>query len=484
MSCVTAALVSSPVLSSSQPSSCRSPSLDIENKQPFVHQDRAASSPLLKSPPKSLSPLTLNRRRHSRDENNPPSVLINGLQRSQSGKIKPKDEVSSCRILTELAAGQDCTLSCFNESAFSPPLKRKRPPKLDIPKTVQDSRINGFAEKVVFEENSSFDGGFYGCFSKKGRRKQVMEDTFCVKTSSEDHQQGFFGVFDGHGGRKAADFASKKLGKKILEAIAIGNGDRSQIVQAVRDGYLATDREFLEMGVNSGTCAVTALIKDGSLAVANVGDCRAVLSRNGNADAVTSDHKAGGEAERNRIEKLGGFVDFHGGAWRVQGTLAVSRSIGDSHLKEWVSAEPDIKELQIQPDCEFLILASDGLWEKVSNQEAVDIVRALHIKNENESPRTGNATPLPKARRVSSGGGLAMLMQSQGLNGNLSSREGGMHYNCIKEESKLYGSQKLLAACKELAHLSVSRGSRDDITVMIVDLRHFCRAKDQPTNVQ
>lgn len=54
------------------------------------------------------------------------------------------------------------------------------------------------------------------------------------------------------------------------------------------------------------------------------------------------------------------------GTWRVQGVLAVSRGIGDIHLKEWIIAEPDVKKLQITPDCEFLILASDGLWDAVS----------------------------------------------------------------------------------------------------------------------
>jgi len=61
----------------------------------------------------------------------------------------------------------------------------------------------------------------------------------------------------------------------------------------------------------------------------------------------------------------GGYVDFCHGAWRIQGSLAVSRGIGDQHLKQWVIAEPDTKVLRIKPEYEFLILASDGLWDKV-----------------------------------------------------------------------------------------------------------------------
>jgi len=59
-------------------------------------------------------------------------------------------------------------------------------------------------------------------------------------------------------------------------------------------------------------------------------------------------------------------VELHKGAWRVHGILSVSRSIGDAHLKDWVIAEPDTKILHLSPDMDFLVLASDGLWEQVT----------------------------------------------------------------------------------------------------------------------
>ena len=64
----------------------------------------------------------------------------------------------------------------------------------------------------------------------------------------------------------------------------------------------------------------------------------------------------------------GGYVEFRRGGWRVHGILSVSRSIGDAHLKDWVLAEPDTKVLKLTPDMEFLVLASDGLWEQVRRQ--------------------------------------------------------------------------------------------------------------------
>lgn len=58
-------------------------------------------------------------------------------------------------------------------------------------------------------------------------------------------------------------------------------------------------------------------------------------------------------------------MQHHRGAWRVLGTLAVSRSIGDAHMKDWVPSEPDTIIISLSEDMEFLVLASDGLWEEV-----------------------------------------------------------------------------------------------------------------------
>ena len=66
----------------------------------------------------------------------------------------------------------------------------------------------------------------------------------------------------------------------------------------------------------------------------------------------------------------GGYIHCCNGVWRVQGSLAVSRAIGDMHLKEWIISEPEIQKLHLTSDCEFLIMASDGLWDKVNTFES------------------------------------------------------------------------------------------------------------------
>lgn len=118
-------------------------------------------------------------------------------------------------------------------------------------------------------------------------------------------EQAFFGIFDGHGGKKAAEFASDKMGERIVEEVMMRGGESwNEIEEAVKIAYLKTDAEFLKQDVRGGTCCVTALIRNGVLVVSNSGDCRAVLSRAGKAEALTSDHRPSREDERERIESL------------------------------------------------------------------------------------------------------------------------------------------------------------------------------------
>lgn len=117
--------------------------------------------------------------------------------------------------------------------------------------------------------------------------------------------QAFFGIYDGHGGAKAAEFAAQNLEKNVLEEVIRSSDiDEDGIEEAVKNGYLTTDSEFLKEDVKGGSCCVTALIRNGNLIVSNVGDCRAVICRHGKAEALTSDHRPSREDERDRIQAL------------------------------------------------------------------------------------------------------------------------------------------------------------------------------------
>jgi len=107
------------------------------------------------------------------------------------------------------------------------------------------------------------------------------------------------------------------------------------------------------------------------LYTANAGDARAVLCRAGKAVRLTYDHKGADRQEAKRIQDAGGFVLNN----RVNGVLAVTRSLGDSSMKEFVVGSPYTTETHLASNDEFLILACDGLWDVATDQQAVDLIR-------------------------------------------------------------------------------------------------------------
>ncbi|XP_042497117.1 probable protein phosphatase 2C 14 [Macadamia integrifolia] len=395
-------------------------------------------------------------------------------------------------------------------------LKRKRPPNIEIPQVLREIQTDEvlFKDKTIGDQPLGFDGGEVGVSSMKGKKK-VMEDTHKIVSALHgDSRKGFFGVYDGHGGTKAAEFAAENLHRNILEMLDKCSGCMHK-EDAIKAAYLKTDKDFLKQGLGSGTCCVTALIEGDDIFISNLGDCRAVLCRDGMAEVLTKDHRAGQEDERNRIEDKGGYVEIHRGAWRVHGILSVSRSIGDVHLKDWVIAEPVTKTLHLTPDMEFLVLATDGLWEKVSGQEAVDTITRSCLAANKQRPTDNlwkeddefgceNLSPPSKARRISLVKQQKVKIQSQSKesgrykknnlrkdenvpNGeNLSPSSKLQRISLIKQHKvKIHlqnqennnhqqrNSSGLKAACKELVNLAVSRGSLDDVTVMIINLMKF-----------
>ncbi|CAI5531678.1 unnamed protein product [Closterium sp. Naga37s-1] len=216
-------------------------------------------------------------------------------------------------------------------------------------------------------------GHSYAVMCKKGRR-EFMEDAYqAIPQFGTSPGNAFFGVFDGHGGTMAARFAAGNIAGNVLKAAQQGAESPEA---ALVEGFKETDKQFLQQNLGSGSAVVTCWAAPGSIHVAHAGDCRAVLCRKGAASVLTSDHKASREDERDRIENLGGHVDNFTGTWRVQGVLAVTRGLGDANYKEYITPEPEVVHVPVTRDCDFLIMASDGLWDVVTNQEAVDIARS------------------------------------------------------------------------------------------------------------
>uniref|UniRef100_A0A3P8RK21 Protein phosphatase 1L n=1 Tax=Amphiprion percula TaxID=161767 RepID=A0A3P8RK21_AMPPE len=251
-----------------------------------------------------------------------------------------------------------------------------------VAEMMQNERFGGLdVLDAEFAKTWELKSNNVAVYSIQGRRDH-MEDRFEVLADivNKSHPS-IFGIFDGHGGEAAADFAKAHLPE------ALQKDEKKERVSLsypsiLEQQILTLDREMLDKLSatynEAGTTCLVALLSDKELTVANVGDSRGVLcDKDGNAIPLSHDHKPYQLKERKRIKKAGGFISFNG-SWRVQGILAMSRSLGDYPLKNLnvVIPDPDIMSFdlnKLQP--EFMILASDGLWDTFSNEEAVRFIR-------------------------------------------------------------------------------------------------------------
>ncbi|KAI3525569.1 hypothetical protein L2E82_01822 [Cichorium intybus] len=219
----------------------------------------------------------------------------------------------------------------------------------------------------------------YGFSLVKGKANHPMEDYHVAKfVPYQGRELGLFAIYDGHLGDTVPAYLQKHLFSNILKEGEFWTDPNRSISKA----YERTDQAILSHNPDlgrGGSTAVTAILINGRMLwVANVGDSRAVLSKRGQAIQLSIDHEP--NTERGSIENRGGFVsNMPGDVARVNGQLAVSRAFGDKNLKSHLRSDPDITNADIDADTEILILASDGLWKVMSNQEAVDV--AIKIRD-------------------------------------------------------------------------------------------------------
>ncbi|KAF9585499.1 Protein phosphatase 2C 2 [Lunasporangiospora selenospora] len=210
-----------------------------------------------------------------------------------------------------------------------------------------------------------------------------MEDAHTTLLDIEDSNgTAFFAVYDGHGGPNVAKYSGEGLHKRIVNDSAFAKGDYTA---AIKNGFLEMDRALRydpEYGNDSSGCtAITATVTNKNvLYVGNAGDSRAVLGTDGAAIALSNDHKPVNKAEARRIVAAGGFVEYG----RVNGSLALSRALGDFEFKQnatlgpddqIVTANPVIVEHKLTDDDELIVLACDGIWDCMSSQEVITFVR-------------------------------------------------------------------------------------------------------------
>ena len=331
----------------------------------------------------------------------PPLSLTSTLS-AQSSSSSISNELKELELMTEkLALLQNLVSTLGGISPFTGLNTHKT---VDLSPEIYKNTYKNFEISITSTPSKINEGEIikgYGYNSSMGNIRDYNEDTITVTkvilNNDEKDYFYFFGVYDGHGGKGCSFYLKDNLHKNIKEFSE----------QGIKLGIEKTEENFKkEEGLNengeikdsSGSCGIIAMIKNKKCIIANVGDSRLVVYKNGIISFVTEDHKPGSETEKKRIEAAGGtiyqtpslFPLYQNGKeieipWRVlPGRLSVSRTFGDIEAKEEkfggkkgvVVALPDITEIELNDEYNFIVLGCDGIFDVLSNEE---LLQCIHI---------------------------------------------------------------------------------------------------------
>ena len=256
--------------------------------------------------------------------------------------------------------------------------------------------MGAFLEKPKTEKHTQNGDGHelrWGVSAMQGWRMD-MEDSHTCNTDFALKDCAFFAVFDGHASAYVSKYCSEKLLPTIVSLVSPNDAGPEMMKTAIYQGFLNIDEKLsneppLKSGDDrGGTTAVCVMVTPNKLIWANCGDSRGLLCRDGKLHYFTLDHKPSNHAEKSRIERAGGTVMMQ----RVNGSLAVSRALGDFDYKrrdelgateQLVSPEPDMEVLERDEKDQFLLLACDGIYDVMTNEEVVQYVLSqLELEND------------------------------------------------------------------------------------------------------
>jgi len=232
-------------------------------------------------------------------------------------------------------------------------------------------------EIIHIHESNRFTIGIGDMIGKR----PTMEDAMAICGNyPSDNNTDFFGLYDGHAGREAASFCGKNIHKEMISLLK-EDENNNDILEALAKAYPKVNNQFKEymdsdkwegQSKHCGTTAVSVYMEQNNIYVVNVGDSRAVMSRNGKPLRLSFDHKPYSDEEQDRIRDLGGCVS--GSTGRVNGLLAIPRAIGDFYMKPYVIDEPFKESYKLTEEDKFMVIGCDGVWDEVSDDRAIEIV--------------------------------------------------------------------------------------------------------------
>lgn len=217
------------------------------------------------------------------------------------------------------------------------------------------------------------------------------------------NEMNFLSIYDGHGGKNVSKYLKENLSKYFIQKNSQFNmtgGSKyinkytTKVFDHVQNKLSIQCKNISE---HIGSTALVLLHIKNNLHIANLGDCRAVLCNKNNCGiALTKDHKPNSFDEKIRIEnvikkeKSNVKIEFDGYDYRIK-DLSVSRAFGDLDAKPYVTHLPETFNYKLSQNDKFIILGCDGLWDVMSNQDAVDFVLNKLTSVDNFKTMSGNS---------------------------------------------------------------------------------------------
>lgn len=198
-----------------------------------------------------------------------------------------------------------------------------------------------------------------------------MEDIILVNENFNNNPKThLFGIFDGHGSDKSAIYCKENFPKHLDKLLSAKHSkfdpNRATIEENFAKAFKDIDDEIEKMDYTDfGNTATIVYISDKTLYCANVGDSKCILVSKRNFKRLSYEDKCIDENEKNRIISAGGEVTKK----KLNGILSVSRAMGDFFLKDYgLISEPHITKIEINYDDKFCIIASDGIWDVITEE--------------------------------------------------------------------------------------------------------------------
>jgi len=248
---------------------------------------------------------------------------------------------------------------------------------------------SGETRRTGGSDNFNATGLTVAVCTRQGKRP-YQEDEFMIRSyvgdpvSSQSPETHMLCLFDGHAGGRC----SKYLSQCMSNVIAADPQFYTNLPQAFKRSFHTANDAFLKiadrMRAQDGSTGICVIMRDGKYLIANVGDCRAILLSEGRPIQLSKDQKPTNFEEQRRIIKLGGTIMNCMGVVRVNGVLAVSRAFGNRGLRDVIRPDAEITQRSIGSGDDFLVMASDGLWDVLTNA----VVSATCYKLADQSSQT------------------------------------------------------------------------------------------------